>query len=416
MSRMIIVDPMHNLFLGLVKSHFYHIWVQLRIFRKSRELCRLHEILSELSLPSKLGRLPRLIGEPAGGSLTADQWLILATIVGPLIARIGSGAVRRSGRTRKPSEKAKELVLEPDDAGAQLEPGDEEWFEEDEEDDSSVPSQLHPRDLANFFKLCKALRLFLSDSLSEAQLTAADELIRQYCLELVELYGEDVIRPNHHYATHTADFVRDYGPLRGFWTFLFERLNKILKSFDTNNHDGGAIEVTFFREFYCAARLHQLLAEGSQHPMATAVHMACREMQNATTDHRGTLQQLVNELEEAYCDASGTTSVGLIQHVLLYEVPSVGVRELFAHVQWLRPCEDVSPGLNGTPWSSVDSTFCLQLWEADTYLEPGVEPSPVPIVSLSDILSPVVRHPILLHGKPRWITMPTARNPIVSTL
>lgn len=38
----------------------------------------------QLSLPSKLGRLPRLIGEPAGGSLTADQWLILATVVGPL--------------------------------------------------------------------------------------------------------------------------------------------------------------------------------------------------------------------------------------------------------------------------------------------------------------------------------------------
>ena len=65
----------------------------------------------------------------------------------------------------------------------------------------------------------------------------------------MQLYGADVIRPNHHYAVHTADFIYDYGPLYGFWTFLFERLNKVLKSYNTNNHGGGELEVTFFREF-----------------------------------------------------------------------------------------------------------------------------------------------------------------------
>jgi len=35
-------------------------------------------------MPAKLGRLPSLIGEPAGGSLTADQWLLFATVVAPL--------------------------------------------------------------------------------------------------------------------------------------------------------------------------------------------------------------------------------------------------------------------------------------------------------------------------------------------
>lgn len=65
-----------------------------------------------------------------------------------------------------------------------------------------------------------------------------------------QLYGPDVIRPNHHYAVHTAEFIRDYGPLYCFWTFLFERLNKVLKSFSTNNHANGEVEVTFFREFH----------------------------------------------------------------------------------------------------------------------------------------------------------------------
>jgi hypothetical protein len=35
-------------------------------------------------MPSYLGRLPALISEPAGGSLTADQWLVMATVVAPI--------------------------------------------------------------------------------------------------------------------------------------------------------------------------------------------------------------------------------------------------------------------------------------------------------------------------------------------
>jgi hypothetical protein len=58
------------------------------------------------------------------------------------------------------------------------------------------------------------------------------------------------MKPNHHYSIHTPDFVRDFGPLHGFWTFLFERLNKVLKSYKTNNHSGGQLETTFFREFH----------------------------------------------------------------------------------------------------------------------------------------------------------------------
>lgn len=105
--------------IGVVKTHFYHIWVQLKIFRKTKEIRRLHEILADVSrfrsyislstltlrdnqlqLPSKLGRLPKLIGEPAGRSLTADQWLILATIVGPLVVCV---CVLRTRSKRDPN-------------------------------------------------------------------------------------------------------------------------------------------------------------------------------------------------------------------------------------------------------------------------------------------------------------------------
>lgn len=65
-----------------------------------------------------------------------------------------------------------------------------------------------------------------------------------------QLYGPDIIRPNHHYATHIAPCVYDFGPLHAFWTFLFERINKVLKSYNSANHAHGQLETSFFREFH----------------------------------------------------------------------------------------------------------------------------------------------------------------------
>lgn len=57
------------------------------------------------------------------------------------------------------------------------------------------------------------------------------------------------MKPTHHWVTHIFDQLRDYGPVYGFWTFLFERLNKLLKSYSMNNHGAGELEVSFFRAF-----------------------------------------------------------------------------------------------------------------------------------------------------------------------
>ncbi|KZT51686.1 hypothetical protein CALCODRAFT_423135, partial [Calocera cornea HHB12733] len=65
----------------------------------------------------------------------------------------------------------------------------------------------------------------------------------------VQIYGPTSVTPTFHWLTHMPEQVRRYGPVHGFWAFLFERLNKLLKSFNTNNHQGGEMEVTFAREF-----------------------------------------------------------------------------------------------------------------------------------------------------------------------
>ena len=114
---------------------------------------------------------------------------------------------------------------------------------DDEACNATLPSKLHPNDLGNFFKLCSALKLLICQPIMAAQIEEADGLIHSYCLELLEVWPQyfwlgyllitnTALWPfNHHHAVHIPECVQDYGPLTEFWTFLFERLNKVLKSY-----------------------------------------------------------------------------------------------------------------------------------------------------------------------------------------
>jgi hypothetical protein len=123
---------------------------------------------------------------------------------------------------------------------------------------------LHPDDPANFLKLSTALIILTKTSITSEELVVANNLLWEYCTELImvtavllssstnnelQLYGPAVIKPNHHYATHITSCLENFGPIQGFWTFLFEQLNCVLKSFKTNNHANGELEMTFFHEF-----------------------------------------------------------------------------------------------------------------------------------------------------------------------
>ena len=68
------------------------------------------------------------------------------------------------------------------------------------------------------------------------------------------------MKPNFHFATHIAAQIRDYGPVHRFWTFVGERLNKVLKSFSLNNLSGGKLEVSMMQAFYCDVQLHKIVS------------------------------------------------------------------------------------------------------------------------------------------------------------
>jgi hypothetical protein len=56
----------------------------------------------------------------------------------------------------------------------------------------------------------------------------------------------------------------------GFWAFLQERLNHVLKSFKTNNHSGGELEVTLMRSFESSNALRNLVRRVSPSPEVLA--------------------------------------------------------------------------------------------------------------------------------------------------
>lgn len=243
--RMIVIDPMHNLLLGVVKTHFYHIWVQTKILRKSDELPALHAFLKDFQMPAYLGRLPALVGEPAGGSLTADQWMVLATVVGPLAipqiweeymgdpdvakarreahirkrldrkkldsaARKAAAAAKAAAKELKEAEakkgkktkgtdkgKGKQTASTQPAASTSKQPMTAEGVAKAvaeaaaataalaEENEDDIPCCLHPDDPANFLKLSLALRILLKREVNESEIDQAETLLQEYCTKLL---------------------------------------------------------------------------------------------------------------------------------------------------------------------------------------------------------------------------------------
>ncbi|KAG2059487.1 hypothetical protein BDR06DRAFT_967985 [Suillus hirtellus] len=322
----IVIDPMHNLYLGLVKTHFCNIWVQGKILRANHELNVFHDMLADvrLDLTCSCGKLPMDIGMPSGGSLTADQWLLLTTVYGPIIIpqlwssclltdmdneilrqcvtmikkaeadkeadakskaeqKATLAAAKKQGKEALKAEKAwiahEKLALIAAEKKAKaaakkaskkcqatsqivedlpegqvwppppppppppplcLLPTSELLTEPaaDAAGEEEAKFLLHPGDPANFLKLCAALHILSKCSLCDQ-----------------DLYGSGLVKPDHHFVTHVGACVRNFGPLHDFWTFLFEHLNKLLKSYKTNNHSNGALEMTFFMEFHRTCEL-----------------------------------------------------------------------------------------------------------------------------------------------------------------
>ena len=191
-TRMLIVDPMHNLFLGLAKFHLKVLLIGRNMISES-ELETLQHRVNHTIVPSDIGRIPHKIAS-SFASFTADQFKNWVIYFSPIALR---------------------GILVGDDF--------ECWRH-----------------------LVLACRILCRKKLNADQVQLANALLLQFCKRTERMYGKDIVTPNMHFSCHIRECVHDYGPLYGFWLFSFERYNGILGSIPNNNR---SVELQFMNRF-----------------------------------------------------------------------------------------------------------------------------------------------------------------------
>ena len=189
--NMLIIDPMHNLFLGSAKYITKEIWIKKGILNAA-SLDVIHERIKRIQVPLHIGRLPERI--ESGTTFTAEQWMNW-TLYYSVYCLFGLLST--------------EMM--------------ECW--------------------RHFVLACRRL---CKGNLTPDDVTIADALLMQFDRRVGHLYGRDCITPNIHMHAHLTSCVRDYGPLHGFWLFSFERYNGILGSQPNNNR---SIEIQLMNRF-----------------------------------------------------------------------------------------------------------------------------------------------------------------------
>lgn len=191
--RFVVVDIMHNLFLGTAKK-MMNIWQELEILdHKAFEI--IQKRIMSVNVPRDVGRIPYKIESGMAG-MTADQWKNW-TCIYSIYALHGL----------LPSEHL-----------------DCWWL---------------------FVQAC----IFLCQPLiSHADINKGDLFIMEFCKEFEKLYGPNKCSPNMHLHCHIAECLRDYGPAHATWCFSFERYNGILGSIPNNNKSLD-VEKTMIKHF-----------------------------------------------------------------------------------------------------------------------------------------------------------------------
>ena len=169
-----VVDPMHNLFLGIAK-HTMNTWKELNILT-SADFVKLQTRIDSIIPPPRIGRIPRKLGS-GFSSLTADEWknwILLYSLY-------------------------------------------------------CLKDVLPESDYLCWSLFVDACYLLCQLVITNVEVQNAQDLLINFCKRFQDLYGFQHCTPNMHMACHLHDNIRDYGPLTAFWAFSFERYNGALE-------------------------------------------------------------------------------------------------------------------------------------------------------------------------------------------
>ena len=190
--RFLIVDPMHNLYLGSAKHYLKKIWLDDGCL-SDRDFDTIQQRVDSIITPSGIGRIPHKI-RSGFASFTADQWKNWVNYYSLL----------------------------------------------------TMSNILHGNDLECWRHFVLASRILCSRKLTNTDIQLGDILILSFCKRTEQLYGKNVITPNMHMHAHLKACIEDYGPSHGFWLYAFERYNGVLGSIPNNNR---SIEVQPMNRF-----------------------------------------------------------------------------------------------------------------------------------------------------------------------
>ena len=156
-SKMLVIDPMHNLLLGTAKR-MISIWLDLEIIGRS-VFNQIQAQVDSVIVPPGIGRIPLKILSGFSG-FKADQfknWVNIYSI--PCLF----------------------AVLEAD----------------------------HLECWRHFVLGC---RILCKQKLTADEIKLADALLLQFCRRVDRMYGQGVITPNMHLHCHLKDVILDFGP------------------------------------------------------------------------------------------------------------------------------------------------------------------------------------------------------------
>ncbi len=151
-TRFLVIDPMHNLFLGTGKRMLC-LWIQHELISK-QHFDQIQTLVDQMVVPADIGRIPTIISSGFSG-FKADQFKVRITLY-------------------------------------------------------SIPALYNILPTDHFETWCHfvlARRLLCKHSLSEVDIILADNLLLQFCKRVERLFGTSFATPNMHMHGHLTPFV-----------------------------------------------------------------------------------------------------------------------------------------------------------------------------------------------------------------
>ena len=178
---MVILDPMHNLFLGCAKYVTKRLFLDRNIITEAH-LKSIQEYVDLVRVPIDCGRIPHKVSSGVSGFIANQykNWVNLYSI-------------------------------------------------------PSLNGKVSDQYLECWRSFVLSCRILCKPSFSTADVNLADLLLMQFCSKIEQICGKDLITPNMHMHGHLKAVIEDFGPLHSFWLFAYERFNGILGSYPNNN-------------------------------------------------------------------------------------------------------------------------------------------------------------------------------------